>query len=59
MGYGNWTAQSYISYRTTTGLSTDDMYTASVSQIYTSHKLNSDLDPQGSSARVLRLGGSS
>ena len=47
MGYGNWTATSYASYRTTTGLSVDDMSTASVSQIYTSHKLNSDLDPKG------------
>ena len=47
MGYGSWTAQSYASYRTTTDLSMDDMFTASVSQIYTSHKLNSDLDPKG------------
>ena len=47
MGYGNWTAQSYTSYRATTDLSMDDMYTASVSQIYTSRKLNSDLDPKG------------
>ena len=47
MGYGSWTAQCYASYRTTTGLSMDDMSTASVSQIYTSRKLNSDLDPKG------------
>lgn len=47
MGYGSWTATSYASYRTTTSLSMDDMSTASVSQIYTSHRLNSDLDPKG------------
>lgn len=55
MGGGAWTTSSYKSYvKSTRGIDTDSINTASLNQFYTAHNIDPALDPKGVKIRECR-----